>query len=84
MKPTPTQRAVLLSLADNSAQMRPGMGRYRLIYGDGNKVAPSTAASLVGHGWAQVIRVSEPYPKNGNVYILTITPEGLAAVVQYL
>lgn len=77
MRPTVNQRAALLSLADYSAEMRFGTRHYRLRNGRGEPLATSTAASLVRHGWATVAKVSDRY-------ILTVTPEGLGAVVAYL
>lgn len=84
MKPTLIQRAVLLSLADNSAQLRSGSKHYRLLHGRGDRIDPRTVKTLFQQGWVKLNRVSEPAPRTGYIYILTITPEGLAAVVQWL
>jgi hypothetical protein len=73
IRATPKQREVLLSLAEDGAAMHAYWQNYRLREGDGDKIATSTAASLVRHGWAHAERLE-------NSYRLTITPEGLKAV----
>lgn len=87
MKPSPQQRLVLLSLADEPARLM--LGRYyRLLDGIGHKIPTGTAASLLRRGWAALLSgTTETHTTEGNgkpPMWLVITPAGVEAVREYL